>query len=130
MRFESPDCIRSLAASGRGSSLDRLGHITHMEQFETRTRGFRWRLTTAALAPFVASSVYLIFSRWPSYRFTTFGDYVSLVVSIIIGAAFVATLPISLRQRLLWLLIYIPVCGAVLFFFTFLLIAVIFHEGL
>jgi hypothetical protein len=101
-----------------------------MEQIETKMRGFGWRLVAAVLAPFVSSSVYLIFSRWPSYRFTTFSDYAGLAVSVFIGAAFIATLPISWRQRSLWLLIYIPVFAALLFFFTFWFIAVIFHDGL
>ena len=107
-----------------------LGHITRMEQIETKARGLGWRLVAAILAPFVSSSVYLVLSRWPAYRFTTFSDYAGLAVSILIGAAFIATLPISWRQRSLWLLIYIPAFAALLFFFTFLLVAVIFHEGL
>ena len=101
-----------------------------MEQIETKARGFGWRLVAAVLAPFVSSAVYLIFSRWPSNLFTTSSDYASLAVSVLIGAAFIGTLPISWRQRSLWLLIYIPVFAALQFFFTFLFIAVIFHEGL
>jgi hypothetical protein len=101
-----------------------------MEQIETRHRGFEWRLVTAALAPFAVESAYLFFSRWPSYRFTTFSDYAGLAASILVGAAFVAALPISARLRILWLLIYIPVFAASLCFFALWFIAVIFHEGL
>src|SRR5690348_7037929 len=101
-----------------------------MEQIKTRQGGFGWRLVAAAIAPFATASAYLFFSRWPSYRFTTFSDYAGLGVSILVGAVFVATLPIPTRQRILWLLIYIPVFAALLFFFTFWFIAAIFHEGL
>jgi hypothetical protein len=104
--------------------------MTRMEQIEARPRGYAWRLVAAVLAPFVATSVYLFFSRWPSYHFSTFSDYAGLAVSIIIGAAFVATLPIRLSQRIVWLVIYIPVFAALLFFFTFLFIAVFFHDAL
>ncbi len=101
-----------------------------MQQIATRQRAFGWRLVAAALVPLAAASAYLFFSRWPSYRFTTFSDYAGLAVSILVGAAFVATLPIPARQRILWLLIYIPAVAALLFFFTFWFIAAIFHEGL
>jgi hypothetical protein len=101
-----------------------------MQQIETKKRGFGWRLFAAALAPFVVASVYLIFSRWPSYRFTTFSDFTCLGVSVFVGALFVATLPIRLQHRVFWLLIYIPVVVAMLALFALVFIAVVFHDGL
>ncbi|MEO8427839.1 MAG: hypothetical protein ABI651_12085 [Verrucomicrobiota bacterium] len=101
-----------------------------LDHIEIRQRGPRWRLVAATLAPFAAASIYLFFTRWPSYRFTAFSDYVSLADSILAGAAFVATLPIRPSQRVLSLLIYIPVLAVLLFFYTFWFIAVVFHNGL
>jgi len=89
-----------------------------------------WRLIAAALTPFVAASVYLFLSRWPSYQFTTFSDYAGLAVSIFIGAAFITTLPIRWSHRVMWLVLYIPVLAALLFFFTFWFMAVVFQDGL
>jgi len=101
-----------------------------MEQIENRPGGFGWRLAAAALAPFVTASAYLFFTRWPSHRFTELSDYAGLSVSVLVGAAFVATLPIRPSQRVLSLFIYVPLFAALLFFFSFLFIAVVFHDGL
>jgi len=101
-----------------------------MEQAEPRQSGFGWRLAGAAVAPFVLASAYLTLTRWPSYRFTTFSDYAGLAVSVLAGAAFVAVLPIRPLQRVLSLLIYVPVLAVLLFFYTFWFIAVVFHDGL
>ena len=101
-----------------------------MEQIETRQRGCGWPLVGAAAAPFVVASVYLFFTRWPSYRFTTLSDYAGLGVSVLAGAAFVATLPIRPLLRALALALYVPLIGAALFFYTFWFIAVVFHDAL
>jgi len=101
-----------------------------MEQTETSQTGFAWRLACAAIAPFIVESGYVFLSRWPSYRFTTFSDYAGFAVSIFTGAAFVATLPIRPLQRIFSLLLYIPALAAVLFFYDFWFIAVVFHDGL
>jgi hypothetical protein len=101
-----------------------------MERVEAKPKGIAWRLVAAALTPFIAASVYLFFSRWPSYHFTTFSDCVGLSISVLIGSAFVATLPFRIPQRIFWLAIYIPLFAALLFFFTFLFIAVVFQDAL
>ena len=87
-------------------------------------------MVAAALAPFAAASVYLFLTRWSSYRFTTFSDYAGLAGSVLVGAVFIATLPIRASYRVVSLLIYLPAIGALLFFFTFWFIAVVFHDGL
>ena len=107
-----------------------LGHTTRVDHTATRPRGFGWRLVAAALAPFIAASIYLVLTRWPSYRFTAFSDYAGLTVSVLVGAVFVATLPIRPPYRVLSLLFYLPVIAALLFYFTFWFIAVVFHDGL
>lgn len=101
-----------------------------MERFETRQRGFAWRLVGAAIAPFIVSSTYLFFTRWPSYRFTTFSDKAGVAISVLAGAAFVASLPMRPLQRLLSLLLYVPLVVILLLMYTFLFIAVVFHEAL
>lgn len=106
------------------------GALPNMEGIKARQKGVAWRLIAAALTPFAAISVYLLFTRWPSYRFTAFSDYAGLVGSVLIGAAFMATLPIRLPRRIVWLVVYIPVFAALTFFFTLLFIAAVFHEGL
>jgi hypothetical protein len=97
-----------------------------MEEIATRPRGFGWRFVAAVIAPFV----FLSLTRWPSYRFTAFSDYAGLAVSVLIGAAFIATLPIRTRYRVLALLVYIPGVAELLFYFTLWFIAVVFHDGL
>ena len=87
-------------------------------------------MIAAALAPFATASVYLFLTRWPSYRFTTFSDCVGLAVSVLAGAVFIATLPIRTSCRVVSLLVYLPVIGALLLVFTFWFIAVVFHNGL
>lgn len=104
--------------------------VAHTEQIEAKPKGFTWRLIGAALTPFATESVYLFFSRWPSYHFTAFSDYAGFGISVLIGTAFVATLPINFSQRVFWLVIYIPAFAALLFFFTFCFIAVVFQDGL
>jgi len=101
-----------------------------MEETAARPRGFGWRFVAAAIAPFVLASVYLSLTRWPSYRFTALSDYAGIAVSVLIGAAFIATLPIRTRYRVLALLVYIPGVAALLFYFTLWFIAVVFHDGL
>jgi preprotein translocase subunit SecY len=101
-----------------------------MEHIEPRPSGFAWRLLGAGVAPFIVASAYLLFTRWPSYRFTKFSDYAGLGVSVLAGAAFVALLPIRPVQRVLSLLLYVPLVAVLLFFYAFWFIALVFHDGL
>ena len=101
-----------------------------MEDTANRCSGVGWKLTAAALSPFVLASAYLFFSRWPSYRFTALSDYVGLGLPVLVGAAFVAMLPFPKGLRILFVIFYVPVVAALLFFYTFWFIAVVFHDGL
>ena len=101
-----------------------------MEHIETRPRHFVWRLFGAALLPFVAETAYVFFTRWPSYRFTAASDWAALGFSILIGSVFVWMLPIRSSLRFVFLLVYIPVVGVLMFFYDFLFLAVVFGEGL
>ena len=107
-----------------------LDFIKRMEHIETRPRDFVWRLFAAALLPFVAESAYVFFTRWPSDHFATASDYAALALSVLIGSAFVLTLPLRLSFRIVSLLFYMPVVGVLLFFYDFLFLAVVFGEGL
>ncbi len=101
-----------------------------MDQLEPKAGGFGWRLGAAAWVPFAVASVYLLLSRWPSHRFTTFSDYVAFAVSILAGAAFIATLPIRGSFRAFCLLLYIPLFAVLVVFFSLWFLAIVFHDGL
>lgn len=101
-----------------------------MEHIESKPSGLAWRLAGAISAPFVVASAYLLLTRWPSYRFTASSDYAGLGVSVLAGAVFIALLPIRPAQRVIWLLLYVPLVATMLFFYTFWFIAVIFHDAL
>ena len=101
-----------------------------MDQTTPNAGGFAWRFGAAALAPFAVASVYLLLSRWPSYRFTAFSDYTAFAVAIITGAAFIATLPIRGSFRGVCLLLYVPLVAVLVVLFSLWFIAVVFHDGL
>ena len=92
--------------------------------------GFRWRFGVAALAPFVVASVYLAVSRRPPHQWTAIGDYAALAVSILLGAAFLVSLPIRGYFRVMSILIYIPVLAVLLVCFSVGFIALFFHDAL
>jgi len=101
-----------------------------MERTATRYSGVRWRLAAAALSPFVLTSAYLFLSRWPSYRFTVLSDYVGLGLPVLVGAVFIAILPLRAHVRILSVVIYVPVISALLVYFALWFIAVVFHDAL
>lgn len=101
-----------------------------MDASDTKQQSSAWRIAAAAVAPFVVASSYLFFSRWPSYRFTGLSDTIGLGVSLLAGAAFIAIMRISIQKRIACLLVYLPVFAALLFYYTFLFIAIVFHDGL
>jgi len=101
-----------------------------MTQAENTSPDFTWRVAAATLLPIAMESLYFISSRWPSSRFTTASDFTALALSVLIGAAFVWSLPLRLSRRIFALLLYIPTGSAVLFFYTFVLAALVFGDGL
>jgi hypothetical protein len=80
----------------------------------------------AVVAPFLVASLYLFLTRWPSWHFTALTDYTGLAVSILVGAGFIATLPIQMRRRIFWLLIYVPASAILVFVFGSVLLFVWF----
>ncbi len=101
-----------------------------MDYTATTPRDFRWRLLAAMFVPFVAVAIYLLLTRRLLHHFTAFSDYASLAVAALLGAAFVATLPIRTSYRAWSVLIYLPVVALSLFLFTFVFIAAVFHDAL
>jgi hypothetical protein len=71
----------------------------------------------ASILPFGVFSTYLLLSRWPSRWFTTSSDYAGGAVSMLVGIALIATLPVSREVRILLLLFYVPILGVLLFFY-------------
>jgi hypothetical protein len=100
-----------------------------MAQGETTSQDFTWRVVAAALLPIATESAYVLLSRWPSSRFTTASDFAAFALSILIGAAFIWTLPLRLSRRVFALLLYIPVVAASLFLYA-LMLAAVFGDGL
>ena len=101
-----------------------------MKQTESKPKAFGWRLVAAGLAPLVPASAYVCFDQWSSVEPTTFDDCAALAVSILVGALFVATLPIRVNQRVVALLIYVPIFAVLLFVYAVEFSAIVFHEGL
>jgi hypothetical protein len=89
-----------------------------------------WRIGAAVFAPYLTTALYLALTRWPSHRFTTFSDYAGLGFAVLVGAAFVATLPIRAVYRVLLILAYAPVMWSSLNKFSLWFLAIVFREGL
>lgn len=88
------------------------------------------RIVAAVVLPFLINSIYLYFSRWPTEWFTGTTDILFLALSLGSGAALIATLPFRGGMKALLLTIYVPIAGILLFYFTFLFIALAFGDGL
>jgi hypothetical protein len=101
-----------------------------MTQISSKHTGIAWRLFCAAVVPFLVLAAYLFLTRWPSHRYTTVADYSALAGSVLVGVAFIATLPIRPMWRVLLPLVYIPVIGFLLCFFTVWFIVAVFNDGL
>jgi hypothetical protein len=101
----------------------------HTEHTANRSNGLAWRLALATLLPFILASACLFFTHyWPSNRFTVLSDYVGLGLSVLVGAAFIAMLPLRTHLRILFVIVYVPLVAALLLFYTFWFMVVVFHE--
>lgn len=89
-----------------------------MKLTETKSTHIGWRLVAATAAPFAVASLYLFISRWPSDRSSNLTDYAALAISILAGAAFIATLPIRGHWRILSLILFIPVTAVMLAYYA------------
>lgn len=69
------------------------------------------------ISPLVIASLYLLFSRWPFRWFTGPLDWAALVVTVGVGAASLFLVLDSVSDRIVGLLLYVPVaCVAVGFY--------------
>jgi hypothetical protein len=84
--------------------------------------------TCAAVLPFLAASLYLVFTRLGLHRFTTVSDYCGLGAALFIGAVLVGTLPISVAARIRLLFAYIPLISFLLFIYSFYFIGMVFGD--
>jgi len=84
----------------------------------------------AAVLPFLAASLYLVFTRWPHHRFTTLSDHCGLGAALLIGAALVGTLPISVAVRIALLCFYIPLISFLLFMYSLYFVGMVFGDWL
>ena len=82
----------------------------------------------AVVLPFVVVSLYLVFTRWPSHRFTTFSDYAGIGASVSVGAALVGALPISGATRVALLILYIPLLLFLLFVYSLQFVGIVFGD--
>jgi hypothetical protein len=97
-----------------------------MERIKAKKQKLGWHIAGAAIAPFIVMSLYLFLRGWSPDKSTAYSDYVGLAFSILIGAIFIARLPIHVSKRVLLLLIYIPVLILMLFCFTLIFVCSIF----
>ena len=105
-----------------------LGGITRMEKARTYHTAVIWRLLAAGVVPFAVLSCYLMFSRWPTRWFTAASDYIGLIVSVVAGLAFIVSLPIHPSYRIASSFFYILVISAILFFYCFWFVGVVFGD--
>ena len=87
-----------------------------------------WRLVAAGVVSFTVWTLCLFFSRWPSYRVTDFNVYSGLVVSVLVGLPFLATLPFRVDTRILAAIIYSAAMLPLLWFYQIFFATVVFHE--
>ena len=101
-----------------------------MESLEFNRIKIGFRITIALLAPFILFSMYLLFSRWPWSWFTTFTDYAGEGLSVLLGAAMIATLPLSREARVLFLVLYVPPLCFILFLYALQFVGMVFGDWL
>ena len=75
-------------------------------------------------------SLYLWLSRWP-VRTTSIGsDYAAFAGCSVIGAAFIAALPVRPWLRVAAVSLYLPLTYAVLFYYSLLFVGLAFGDWL
>jgi hypothetical protein len=73
-------------------------------------------------------SAYLWVSRWPIRWFTTESEWFFLCLSVGVGVACLAWLPIKPMWRIIFILVYIPTCGFLLLLYGFAFVAYAFGD--
>jgi hypothetical protein len=88
----------------------------------------RWAII--ATLPFVAVSAYLVLSRWPNYKFTTFSDYFALLVSVGLFILAVSRLPLTRKRKIIIAAFGTPALLFCVALYSFAFIAIVFKDGL
>jgi hypothetical protein len=96
----------------------------------TKEKSIAWHLGCAIFIPIVLLSIYLLFSRWPIRIFSEMADYIALGISTLLGAVFVAMLPIRKVVCTVCVLLYVFLAGILLFYYSFAFVGVIFGDWL
>jgi hypothetical protein len=88
----------------------------------------RWAII--GISPFAFATLYLLLSRWPSYRFTTISDYLALAASVAIFILTVLKLPLKRKKKILIASLGVPVVLLSIGLYSFVFIAAVFGDGL
>ncbi len=105
-----------------------MGKSTNSRQSKFNLKVVGLRTTAAGVLPFAVLSAYLVFSRWPSRWFTGLSDFAAGAVAVLLGSAFIATLPTSREVRVLLLLFYVPILCVLLFFYGLEFVGMVFGD--
>jgi hypothetical protein len=102
-----------------------------METQITASRMRRGLLAAGAVSlPFMIFSAYMIVSRWPKPWFNTPSDYIALGIATAGGAICMWRLITHARWQLTAMVVYLPVCCAVLFIYAFWFVCTVFENCL
>jgi hypothetical protein len=82
------------------------------------------------VGPFVITSAYLFFSRWPSYMVTSESDFVFLALSVLVGVVGVFFLPLPLLVRPSVAIAYLPIMAYLQLMYSLCFIGVVFGHWL
>jgi hypothetical protein len=88
----------------------------------------RWAII--GILPFAFATLYLLLSRWPSYRVTTISDYLALAASVAIFILHVLKLPLKRKKKILIVSLGAPVVLFAIGLYFFVFIATVFGDAL
>ena len=101
-----------------------------MSTMSSARKPLAWPLAGAVIVPLAIFSAYLLFSRGPKHFDSAVADWAALGISTLAGTAFVALLPVRVPLRAVFVLIYVPLCGTLLFYYCFLFVGMVFGDSL
>jgi hypothetical protein len=89
-----------------------------------------WAVVGALVAPPAVMSAYLALSRWPSRWFTAGSDWLFLALSVGVGVAFLARLPLPSVGRMALACMYVAVAGVALVLYSLYFVGFVFDDWL